>query len=162
MTVDKNQAIISYLLNCPAVKTHSMFFNFAEEKDSSNQVVTRSDDTVLNTQFIDGSVQKQFSFVLLVYKTATYNPIVKQEGFVNENVSDISDVQELIDWIHEQNDEKVFPNFGETCIIDSIETTSDRPKLNGVNNQVQPPLAQYQITINIKYLDISKTLWNNN
>jgi len=160
MTIDKNQAVISYLISCPTVRDNSLFFNFAEETDNSNQIVTQGDDVALNEPYVDGSVLKQFTFTMYVYKSIAYNPIVKADGFIDENVSDVSDVQALIDWVLEQNDNKHFPNFGEECIIESVKPTTNRPALNGVSVDMQPPLAQYQVVFQIKYLDISKTIWN--
>ena len=46
--VDKNQALIEYLINCPTIKNNSLFFNFAEEKDNSNQISTHGDDKALD------------------------------------------------------------------------------------------------------------------
>lgn len=157
--MDKNKAVIEYLLNYPAVSGNSLFFNFAEESDNSTQIVTHGDDTILDETYIDGSVMKVFTFTMLIYKAVTYNPIVKVDNLVDENVADVSDIQELIDWLVTQNKNKVFPNFGTSCIIDSVEPTTNRPTLRGVNNEVQPPLAQYQVVIRITYLDTSNKIW---
>ena len=69
------------------------------------------------------------------------------------------DIQMLIDWIQEQEEAKNYPNFGETCIIDSITVTSENPVFNGIDDQTSPPLAVYSFTIEIAYLDISKRIW---
>ena len=65
--VDKNQAVIEYLLSCPAVQDNQLFFNFAEEADDNNQIITHGDDTALNQSYIDGSVLKSFTFTMLIY-----------------------------------------------------------------------------------------------
>lgn len=156
---DKNKAVIEYLLTCPAIRDNSLFFNFAKETDNSTQIVTHGDDTILDESYVDGSVMKIFTFTMLIYKAVTYNPVVKVENLVDENVADVSDIQDLIDWLVTQNKNKVFPNFGTSCIIDSVEPTTNRPTLKGVNNQVQPPLAQYQVVIRITYLDTSNRIW---
>lgn len=157
--MDKNKAVIEYLLNYPAVSGNSLFFNFAEESDNSTQIVTHGDDTILDETYIDGSVMKVFTFTMFIYKAVTYNPIVKVDNLIDENVADVSDIQALIDWLVTQNKNKVFPNFGTSCIIDSVEPTTNRPTLRGVNNEVQPPLAQYQVVIRITYLDTSNKIW---
>ena len=159
MTIDKNQALIEYLVQCPTISGNSLFFNFAEEEDNSNQIVANGDDVFLNQPYVDGSVLKEFTFTMYVYKAVAYNPIVKNGAFVDESVSDVSDVQALIDWVIEQNENKVFPNFGESCIIESVEPTTNRPTLSGVNVTTQPPLARYQVVIKITYLDTSKMIW---
>ena len=153
--------IIEYLISCPTVSANSLFFNFAEEEDNNNQIITHGDDTILDRPYIDGSVEKQFTFTMVVYKAVTYNPIPKTSAVVDENVADVSDIQELIDWVIAQNDNKVFPNFGNSCIIESVEPTTNRPTLNGVNTKAQPPLAQYQVVFKITYLDTSKRIWGN-
>lgn len=159
MSVDKNQALIEYLIQCPTISKNSLFFNFAEETDNINQVMTHGDDTALDEPYIDGTVLKRYTFTMYIYKAVAYNPVVKSSGYIDENVAEVSDIQELIDWIVEQNENKVFPNFGESCIIESVEPNTNRPTLNGINASAQPPLAQYQVVITITYLDTSKKIW---
>ena len=160
MAVDKNQAIIEYLSTCPIVQSNLLFFNFAEESDNSNQIVIHSDEVGSDRVYVDGSADKHYTFTLYIYKSVTFNPVVKLAGYTDENVADLGDVQALIDWINTQNDNKVFPNFGNSCIIESVETLSNKPKLNGVDKNTQPPLAQYSITVKITYLDKSKMIWS--
>lgn len=157
--MDKNQAIIDYLIECPNVQANPLFFNFGKQSDNNHQIVTKGDDTILNKPYIDGSVMKKYTFTMFIYKSVSYNPVVKIAGYTDENVSDLNDVQALLDWVTEQNDLKHFPNFGNMCIIDSIETTTNSPVLNGVDDSVQPPLAQYSIGIRITYLDQTKMIW---
>lgn len=160
MMSDKNQAVIDYLITCPTIRDNPLFFNFADEKDNNNQLTVQATETNIMQPFIDGSVSKRFSFNIYVYKSVAFNPVVKLEGYTDENVSDLIDVQAIIDWITEQNEEKNFPNFGPSCIIDSIEATTDIPVLEGVNSKTQPTLVQYSVGINIEYIDISKSIWN--
>ena len=160
MSVDKNQAIIEYLSACPIIANNKLFFNFAEEGNNSNQIIVSGDDVALNKPFIDGSVMKRYTFTLFIYKAVSFNPVVKMPGYPDENVTDISDAQSLLDWIIEQNDQLVFPNFGKECIIESVEPQTNKPILNGVAKEIQPPLAQYSITVRVTYLDKSKKIWN--
>ena len=157
--VDKNQAVIDFLLTCPAVRDSYLYFNFTSAEDSNKQIVTTANEKVLNKPYIDGSVDKQYTFTLIEFKSLTPKPIV--EGRVDENVDNMFQVQELIDWITEQNDAKNYPDFGETCQIDEIRSLTDNPRLNGIDRNVAPALAKYSVSIQIDYLDISKKLWNN-
>lgn len=81
------------------------------------------------------------------------------EGYPNENISDMSDIQTLIDWVKEQNDLYNYPDFGEDCIVDSIMPTTDNPNFDGIDEQISPPLAVYSMSIEIRYLDNSKKIW---
>ena len=159
MAIDKNQAVIDYIITCPTILNSPLYFNFINAKDGTNQVFTESTDTYTNRNYVDGSVEKLYTFTILTFKSATDIAVVKMVGYENENLSDMSDVQNLIEWIKEQNEARNFPDFGEDCIIDSIETTTEEPKFEGIDEQISPPLAVYSTSIQIKYIDISKRLW---
>lgn len=159
MRVNKNQAVIDYIITCPTILNSPLYFNFINAKDDTNQLFTNSTDTYTNRNFVDGSVEKLYTFTIITYKSAADIAVVKQLGYENENLSDLSDVQKLIEWIVEQNEARNFPDFGEDCIIDSIETTTEQPKFEGIDDQITPPLAVYSTSIQIKYIDTSKKLW---
>lgn len=160
MVNDKNQAIIDYLNQCDAVRNTPLFFNFANAKNNDVQIVAEGNDISLNSKFVDGSVLKQYTFNLLVYKAISYDPVVAVAGYPNENVDDVFEVQAILDWVNAQNDAENFPDFGYDCVVDSIEALTTNPAMNGVNASVNPPLATYNITIRITYLDKSKAIWN--
>ena len=159
MSTDKNQAVIDYIITCPTILNSPLYFNFINAKDDTNQFFTESTDTYSNKPFIDGSVEKIYTFTIITFKSAADIAVVKQSGYENENLSDVSDIQKLIEWIAEQNELRNFPDFGENCIIDSIETTTEQPKFEGIDEKISPPLAVYSTSIQIKYIDISKLIW---
>lgn len=157
---DKNDAIITYLRECPQLAGNPLFFNFIEAKDNNKQIVTIANDKAIDKPYIDGTVLKRYSFTIIDYRSVSYQAVVAITGHSNENVEELLDVQAIIDWIDDQNDLSNFPNFGDACIIDSISTTTNNPVLNGVDTSLKPALAKYSITIQVDYLDISKQLWN--
>lgn len=159
MATNKNQAVIDYIITCPTILNSPLYFNFINAKDDTNQFFTESTDTYTNQNYIDGSVGKLYTFTILTFKSAADIAVVKMPGYENENLSDMSDIQKLIEWIAEQNELRNFPDFGEDCVIDSISTTTEEPKFEGIDEQVSPPLAVYSTSIQIKYLDISKLIW---
>ena len=168
--IDLNKRILEYIYECPVVEENPMYFTVAEEQDNHNQLFVSREQPRDEISYVDGTVERTYRAEILMYKSVAYNPIVTEETsegkripselYLNENLEDIEDGQTLIDWIKEQNDNRHFPNFGEWCIIESVETTSNRPVLNGVNPELEPPLAQYSVGLVIKYLDTSKQLWN--
>lgn len=158
--MDKNQAVIDYLLTCEGIKNSPLYFNFINAKDGAKQLITLSNDKNIQKPYVDGSVMKRYQLTVQDYRAISSNAIVKQVGFANENVDDFSDVQALLDWIKVQNTSKVFPDFGGNCIIDEISTTTDNPRLDQIDASVTPPLARYSFTITINYLDISERVWS--
>ena len=158
--MDKNKKVIEYLLTCPSIYNTPLYFNFINAKNDHTQFVTVSNDKAINQPFIDGSVSKRYDFTLIVFKSVSPNPIVKDGQHSDENIVDISDVQGIIDWIDVQNKARQFPDFGNLCIIDSIGTTTTNPTLNSIDTTVTPALARYSITIRIEYVDYSESIYN--
>lgn len=157
---DKNKAIIEFLLQCEQIQDNPLFFNFLNAQDDNKQIVTMADDKVMDASFVDGSVLKRYTFTLIDYRTVSYQAVVKQVGYPNENLEEFADIQEILDWINEQADMKNYPDFGEECFIEDMKTLTNKPNLNGVDSNVKPALAKYSISIQIDYLDITKRIWN--
>lgn len=159
MAADKNEAIITYLLSCPVIANNPLFFNFVNAEDNNNQIITSGNDTAFQVKFIDGSIQKEYIFTIVLFKSVSQNAVVKLAGYPDENVSDLAEVQALIDWINEQEVLHNYPDFGELCTVDSIETLSSEPVLENIDNDVQPPLGRYSISIRVNYVDTSKVVY---
>ena len=159
MVNNKHQAVIDYLVTCPTIQDSPLFFNFINAQDGTNQFLTVSNDEYTSTKYIDGSVQKIYTFTILTFKSVNDIEVIQIPGYQNENLSDMEDVQALIDWIQEQEEIHNYPDFGENCIVESIKTTTEEPNFDGIDEQVEPNLAVYSTSIQISYLDISKQLW---
>ena len=169
MAIDKNQRMLEYIMKCDVIADNPLFFNFVKENPNTNQLLVARDNSVINKPFVDGTVLKEYTVDVLLYKSVAYNPIVvdvtpsgvePSSTYVDENMVDMRDGQTLIEWILQQNDDGVYPDFGDKCIVESIEPTTNKPTLTGVNSDINPPLAQYVVGIKVTYLDISKQLWS--
>lgn len=159
--LDLNQKMIDYLIQCPVVRNNPLFFNFAKAKEDNNQFLTLSNNVSVNEPYIDGSVLKQYTFILITYKSISFNPVVKQEGYPDENLLEVAEFQQLIDWVKEQQNNNNLPDFGENCMVDKVYTLSENPVLYDVDESVSPALARYSVTIRVDYLDITDRMWHN-
>lgn len=159
MSVDKNQAVIDFLATYPDIQVNPLFFNFINAKDNTIQFLTSSNDRSLNRRYIDGSVLRRYDFTLLIAKSITDLAVVMGE-LSNENIEDIAEIQNMMDWINEQNDNQNYPDFGEKCVIEDMHTLSDNPNLDGINTEVTPALALYSMSIGIDYIDYTKVIWS--
>lgn len=158
MVVDKNRSFIDFLQDCPVIKNNPMFFNFGTAENSTTQVNIESNDTALNHKHIDGSEMKRYTCSVDSCKSITYLPVVGDLSA--ENIDDFKEVQDLLDWINEQGELENYPDFGDKCSIEEMKSITEEPVLIGVNQEVQPPIAVYRVTIQIDYLDTSKVIWN--
>ena len=101
---DKNKAVIDYLLQCPQIQQTPLYFNFINAKDNTNQIVTSANDRYMDKPYVTGAVVKLYTFTIVVFKSITDDAIVKIDGFAHENVEELAYIQELINWITEQNE----------------------------------------------------------
>lgn len=159
--MDKTQALIEYLLTCPKIANSALYFNFIKPQDEDKQFITEANERTLHTPYIDGSVEKRFTFTIIDYRSIAYQEMARYDITANEAVEEYLDVQSLIDWINDQEDIHNYPDFGPQCIIERIRTGAENPNLNGVDTSANPILAKYSISIQVDYLDKSKMLWNN-
>ena len=160
MADTKTQSMIEYLLQCPAISQSSLYFNFVNANDEDKQFVTASNDKSLDKVYIDGSEQKRFTFSIIDYRSVAYQEIPKLLVSTSENLEEYLDVQGIIEWITEQEKLKNYPDFGDSCVVESIKTLADNPNLNGIDTSVKPALAKYSISIQVDYLDKSNVIWN--
>lgn len=158
-SIDKNQATLNFLATYTGMATSPIFVNFMNAKDDDVQFLTSSNEKALDRKFVDGSVMKQYTFSLMITKSITDMPIAT-DIMTNENIEDIAELQQFMDWVNEQGELQNFPNFGETCIIEEMHTVAENPDLTGVNTEVSPALALYSIEIRIDYIDYSKVIWS--
>ena len=158
--MDKNKAIVDYLFNCPVIAANPLYFNFSQAEDNNKQIVTIANDKAVERPYVDGSVLRRYTFTIIDYRSIIYQALVPTGNFPNENIAELLDVQSIIDWIGQQNELQVFPNFGSKCKIDEIIALTDSPRLNGVDKTVEPKLAKYSISIQVTYLDMSKVIWD--
>ena len=157
--MDKNKATINFLVTYPDIQTSPLFVNFINAKDNYIQFMPSSNDKALNKPYVDGSVKKRYTFSLVITKSMadTALPITT---LTNENIEDIAEIQSFMDWINEQGDNEVFPDFGDKCIIEEMHTVAENPSLDGINTEVTPALALYSMEIRIDYIDYTKVIWS--
>ena len=158
---DKNQAMVNYFLTCEPIYQSTLYFNFANIKDAAKQFITQSNDININTPYVDGAVKKRYSMTITSFTSISNNPIIKVAGYDNENITDLAEVQALIDWIAEQNEISHFPEFGDNIDIEEIRTTSSNPRLDSIDATSTPAIARYSFTVQVDYIDRTKVIWNN-
>lgn len=157
--VDKNAAVVEWLLTCPIIRDNPLFFNFTDAEDGSNQITTEYDDKKLHEPYIDGSVLKRYTFSVVGFRSISYNQIVKMPGYTDENLETMATLQEVIDWITEQAELRNYPKFDTDCEIEEMESLADEPTIVAIDTKSDPPLAAYNIGVVITYLDVSKMVW---
>ena len=145
-------------MQCPLIAANPVYFNFTQAEDNSKSIITTASDKALSRPYIDGSISKRYTFTIIDFKSIVDQALPTVAGYTSENVADMMDVQAIMDWIEEQADAHIYPNFGSTCVIDDMRTATENPNLNGVDSSTRPKLAKYSMAIIIDYLDTSKQI----
>lgn len=149
--------MVKYLMQCPTIQSNPLFFNFADESSGNNHFITERDS--VKRRFIDGSILKQYTFSIASYTSVAHVAIIDGVTISDENIENMAKVQEILDWLDEQSDNRNFPDFGTDCEIDSLETITTDPDIDGIDTSVNPPIARYSIGVRVMYLDKSKLIW---
>ena len=156
--MDKNQAMVKFLIGCPTIQENPLFFNFADEEDGNNHFITTKDTKKVT--YIDGSVLKQYTFTIASYHAVSHNAVLNEnDEIIDENMENMAKVQEILDWIDEQADNRVYPDFGPQFVVESMETLTTDPDIDGIDTSVNPPMARYSVGVKLLYLDNSKKVW---
>lgn len=156
--MDKNQAITEFFQTYTDISSNPLFFNFGDLKNDAHQVNVTTNDVSLNRKYIDGSELRRYTIFIDSFKSVSTTPVIS--GRSSENLDDMQEVQNLLNWIIAQADAHNYPDFGEDCIIDSMSTSSTEPVLVGIDSSLNPPIAIYRIAIRIDYIDSSKRVWS--
>ena len=157
--MDKNQALINYLLTCEPIRNSPLYFNLASIKSGVTQLIPLTQDKAINTSYIDGSVDKKYSLTVVTYLSITPVPVVKVAYKPTASVIDFGQVQQLINWVEQQEKEKCYPDFGIKCPVTKISVTSENPRTDQIDMTLTPPLAKYSFTIEVFYTDKSDVIW---
>ena len=159
--MDKNEAMIKFLMQCPTIQDNPLFFNFAEAEDGNNHFITEK-DTKKKT-YIDGSMLKQYTFTIASYYAVSHTAVLNDtdtDTIVDENVENMAKVQAVLDWIDAQADNQNYPDFGSECEVEDMSTLTTDPDIDGIDTSVNPPIARYSVGVKLMYRDYSKTVWN--
>lgn len=158
MATDKNQAITNFFQTYADISNNPLFFNFGDIENDAYQVNVSTNDVSLNRKYVDGSELRRYTIYIDSFKSISTTPVIAELSA--ENLDEMQEVQNLLDWIIEQADSHNYPDFGENCIIDAMTTSTTEPALVGVDSSLNPPIAIYRIEIRIDYIDTSKQIWS--
>lgn len=121
-------------------------FNFSPESPDSISIITRYSDKIVRS-FITGDTEKEYGFSII---------IVKQYSTDTDdlNLEAMNFVQAFMDWLDEQNKNKIFPDFGKNCKVLKVENLQNMPNFTGTNAEAS--LARYMIQGRILYREYAE------
>lgn len=137
--MNKNQAVYNWLKTYN--KFENLFFNFSYGTNKNNTMLPQPNDYI-DYEDITGSKVRYYTFSISHFKHYTNLP-------TTENIDNMEEVQEFLNWVDEQNRNKNFPKFPENCTIEYIKNLTDIPNVSKSNNN----LVRFYSQIQIKYIE---------
>ena len=139
----KHEAMIQYV--SPKVKSligRTMPFNFADESSGSISFLTNYSGKVVKRY--TRAADKEYGFTIVL--TWAFS-----ESTDDLNLSAMNFAQSFMDWIVEQNRNKIFPDFGEGCQVKKIENLQNMPNLASIDWENMT--ARYMIQCRVLYFE---------
>lgn len=118
-------------------------YNFSPDSSDAIGFLTNYSDKVIK-KYVRVGAEKAYGFSVLVTKDYS----TSQDDL---NLEAMNFVQELMDWVDEQNREKNFPDFGEKCEVKKIENLQNMPNLAEVNPE--EGVARYMFQCRVIYFE---------
>lgn len=111
------------------------------------QIVTHQIAQSQVKEYIDGSKRYPITFSIMNYKSVSYNQLVKTKIDGNENVADILDVAQIIEFVKEMDEQGNYPVFANNITVEKIYCQYNTPPTPAVDSGVSPALAKFTIPI---------------
>lgn len=118
-------------------------YNFSPDSPDGISFLTEYADKVVK-RYIRIGAEKAYGFAILVTKAYSTN-------CDDLNLEAMNFVQGLMDWLDEQNRNKVFPDFGDKCTVKKIENLQNMPNLAEVNPE--EGVARYMFQCRVVYFE---------
>ena len=117
-----------------------VYFN-AEKHEDGNTSLMSSDSNTTVEEYIDGSKLITLPFIVSMVKSYDFEQS-------DTNLISMSEAQNFIDWMRQQESIDNYPDLGNNCVAEEI-SVNDTPTVwvNSADN-----LAKYQVNCTIKYI----------
>lgn len=139
MNTSMHLAIWEWFAQCANI--NKLFFNFSGTDDSATVISTAGD--VVLTAFLDGSQRRRYSFELIRYLPATFEP--NDPG----NIEMLEDVERIIEWVREQAASGNLPTFPNGYAAEEINVLDEYA---GFAAATDGDMAKYMIPFAIDYM----------
>lgn len=121
-------------------------FNYSPEETDAVAIIPQFSDRNVR-QYINGDKQRQYSFAFIIVRLYSTEPV----DLLNMEAMNLG--QAFMDWIEEQDSQRIYPDFGPQCEIEKMEVLQNMPNLASVN--AEEGTARYMIQGRILYREFA-------
>lgn len=117
-------------------------YNFSDDTLNAISFLTNYSDKVVKKYV--RAADKEYGFTIII----TWHFSTETDDL---NLEAMNFAQGFMDWLDEQNRNKIFPDFGEKCQVKKIENLQNMPNLAAVDWERM--IAQYMIQCRVLYFE---------
>lgn len=141
--MSKHEAMKLYLsAHIEEIAGRVLNFNFSASEEGSIAFLTEYSDK--NIKVYKSGYKREYGFAILISK-----PYSSSTDDINLEAMDMA--QAFSDWIDNQHKIKNYPDFGEKCTIQKIESLQNMPNLSGIDES--GTIAQYMLQCKVTYYE---------
>jgi hypothetical protein len=138
--MSRHEVMFEYMKTYPNI-SNLFSFDFAEAKNNSSAFRVIDEETTRRD--IVGNEETIYTFSIAEYKNYTTEP------YSTENIENLEEIDDFIEWVREQNRLKILPDFGDGFLVDEIRAMRSGSGIAYVDPSGR--IAQYQFTVKVKY-----------
>lgn len=138
MASNKHRAVWDWLLTCPYIG--DLFFNAMTDRLGGTVLVPS--ETVVE-EYLDGSQKRNYNCALTRFQSFS------MDANDMANITTVTDLEDLMDWVRRQSEAGNFPVFPEGCTVTDIRVL---PNESGYMVAQDFANAKYMIQFQIEYL----------
>lgn len=143
---------LEWLIKSDYIKNNKLFLNAVEATDRNIQIITQQISRNEDKHFIDGSVLHKVKFTIFDFKSISFNQLLKTMVGSNENIIDLLEVGNINEYIKTQDQNGIYPVFGDGYEVQSIYCEYGTPSTPTVDNS----LAKYSIPVVCEVLELAR------
>lgn len=153
--MSKQEEITQWLMNCPQL--YSLWNISAEKRDGANIIFptgTSARREIRENEDVTGLYEADIIPLPSVYEEYQINCYKDFTNNNNEfNIMQIDEVEAVIDWINNQDEQQNFPEITGKTVI-AVETFPFIPQIRGI--EPDTGMVCYYITLRITYVNTAK------
>lgn len=118
-------------------------FNFSAEKNGGISFITNYSDKIIK-RYVRIGAEKEYGFSIIIVR-----PFSSYQDDLNLMAMNFA--QAFMDWIDDQDQKGIYPDFPANCQIKRMENLQNMPNLSGIN--LKEGVARYMLQCRVVYFE---------
>lgn len=146
--VDLYRALVQWLKQCEKLQRR-LYFTFGEDAEDA-KIFRPIPDKPYEYKDVLGNQYCFCTLAIADFKKYDRTPLPIPDDLPQINFEELSEVQEIVDWVEAQRKARNYPDFGDDIIVEDVYTLMGTPQVDAVNDKTMT--ARYMMTVRVEYV----------